>query len=118
MTFTVLLAEDEQILRDLLVELISPLSLDVIQCASADEALGHLEHKAVDLLLSDIRMPGHLDGWELAEIVWVRWPELPVILTSGHMQVTAQQMPENSVFIPKPWKLDVLYDAVEHCVER
>lgn len=118
MTFTVLLAEDEEILRDLLVELISPLSLDVIQCASADEALGHLENHVVDLLLSDIRMPGHLDGWDLAEIVWARWPRLPVILTSGHMQVAIDQMPEHSVFIPKPWKLDVLYDAVETCVER
>lgn len=113
MTFTVLLVEDELILRQLLMELISPLSLEVIECASADVALGHLEREEIDLLLSDIRMPGSLDGWQLAKIVWTRWPSLPVILTSGHRTLDSYQMPAHSAFISKPWNLNLMYEAVE-----
>lgn len=112
MTFTVLLVEDELILRELLMELISPLSLEVIECESADAALGHLERETVDLLLSDIRMPGSLDGWQLAQIVWARWPGLPVILTSGH-QMLCDDIPQHSTFISKPWDLEAMYDTVQ-----
>lgn len=113
MTFTVLLVEDELILRELLIELISPLSLEVIECASADAALEHLERGTTDLLLSDLRMPGSLDGWQLAQIVWTRWPGLPVILTSGHRMLDSYQMPAHSRFISKPWNLDAMYDTVQ-----
>lgn len=117
MTFTVLLVEDELILRELLAELIAPLSLEVIECASADVALGHLERDPVHLLLSDIRMPGSLDGWELAQIVWTRWPELPVILTSGHQMPCGDLIPEHSTFLSKPWDLDAMYATVQSYLE-
>ncbi|WP_070886959.1 response regulator [Pseudomonas sp. D1-3] len=117
MTFTVLLVEDELILRQLLMELISPLALEVIECASADAALEHLERGTVDLLLSDIRMPGSLDGWQLAQIVWARWPELPVLLTSGHQMPRDDQIPEHSAFLSKPWDLDAMYGRVQTYLE-
>lgn len=112
MTFTVLLVEDELILRQLLVELIAPLSVEVIECASADTALEHLGYGGIDLLLTDIRMPGSLDGWQLAQIVWNRWPLLPVILTSGHQMLCRDEIPQHSTFISKPWDIALMYEAV------
>jgi DNA-binding NtrC family response regulator len=98
----------------LIAEALSMLPVHVLECASADEALSVLEQpNLINLVLTDIRMPGHVDGLELAQLIWKRWPGLPVVLTSGHCVLPAQQLPVHSTFMAKPWTLDKLFETIE-----
>ena len=113
MPVTALLVEDEEILRSLIVDALSLIDVEVVQCASADEALALLEApNCLNLVITDICMPGSRDGVELAKIIWARWPDLPVILSSANRVVLEQQLPENASFLRKPWALDDLHQLV------
>lgn len=114
MESTVLVVEDDPTLRMLIADALSMLPVHVVECECADDALRVLEKGDLfNLVLTDIRMPGQLDGLDLANMIWHRWPTLPVILTSGHCVVTSQQLPHGSTFIAKPWTLDTLYETVQ-----
>ena len=96
----VLVAEDEPLVR-------LDITLGAFGCGicghrnrSADEALEVLESRRVDVIFTDIEMPGRLDGLKLAEIVAQRWPDTAIIVTSGRRSVEADS---NIVFFPKPY---------------
>lgn len=109
----ILIVEDDELLRPLTEEAISLLDLAVVACATADDALVVLEGtNTIGLVISDICMPGSMDGLELAKVIWDRWPHLPVILTSGNKFVIEASLPLNAMFLRKPWSLDVLHQAV------
>jgi DNA-binding NtrC family response regulator len=113
MSPTVLVVEDDEILRSLTGDAISLLGISVIGCASADDALSKLEgSSSIVLVMTDICMPGSMDGLELAQVIWSRWPLLPVILTSGDRSIPDGMIPPHSFFLRKPWTLDALYQAV------
>lgn len=94
MSATILLVEDEEILRSLLVEALSlsDLSLSDIEtaeCMNADAAIPLLKGpNAFALVITDISMPGTMDDLDLAKTIWARWPHLPVILSSGNRVVS------------------------------
>ncbi|MHC8333915.1 response regulator [Pseudomonas sp. LB3P25] len=110
---TVLVVEDDEILRSLTVEAISLQGVSVLDCGSADDALRLLEGScSIALVMTDICMPGNMDGLELAKVIWSRWPCLPVIVTSGNKSVPDGLLPSNAMFLRKPCTLDVLHQAV------
>jgi DNA-binding NtrC family response regulator len=82
---TVLLVEDDGELRRLMVTLLEDEQLDAIECESAEAALAIMlmGDRHITMLLADIRLPGVMDGIDLAWEVKLRWPLLPVVLTSG-----------------------------------
>ena len=80
---TVLAVEDNERLRRLVVRQLRGLGYQPIEAINAAEALSILEREPVDVLFSDIVMPGDLDGMELAQQVRERWPLVKIILTSG-----------------------------------
>lgn len=113
MPHTMLIVEDNQILRALTADAISILDINVVDCASADEAVALLECSvSIALVMTDIRMPGSMDGLGLAHVIWSRWPDLPVIITSGH-RATLDGLPSNAMFLAKPWTIDVLHRAIQ-----
>lgn len=113
MSPTVLIVEDDEILRSLTGDAISLLGICVISCASADEALLILESSSsIVVVMTDICMPGSMDGLELAQVIWSRWPYLPVILTSGNRSLSDGLLPSHAIFLRKPWSLDALHQAV------
>lgn len=117
MTCSVLIVEDDELLRPLTEEAVSLLDLEIVACPTADDALSVLEGEcSLSLVITDICMPGSMDGLELARIIWKRWPYLPVILTSGNKAVDEKTLPSNAMFIRKPWSLDALHDAVRKYV--
>lgn len=110
---TVLVVEDDETLRFLVAEALSMFDMQVIECSNADHAyriLGEVEQ--VNLVLTDIRMPGQINGLELAKLIWQHWPNLPVILTSGHTNLMAERLPPHAAFMAKPWTLEQLHQAV------
>lgn len=80
---TVLLVEDNDRVRDFARDLLENMDCEVLAAAEADEALAVLERRSVDLLFSDVVMPGR-SGVELAKIVRERDPSLPILLASGY----------------------------------
>ncbi len=82
----VLVVEDEPYVRDSLVEILRARRFDASPAVSVDEALGSLARTPVDVVLSDLRMPG-ADGLELVRRLQVSAPEVPVVILTGHGNV-------------------------------
>jgi len=87
---TILLVDDNDDVRDLGCMLLETSGYGVVTVPSGERALAVLEaNEAIDLLFSDVVMPGGMTGLELADQVRDRWPDLPILLTTGYME----QMP-------------------------
>jgi two-component system, response regulator PdtaR len=100
----VLIVEDDVLIRALLADELRDAGLRVIEAANADEALAIFEAGAqVDLLFTDIQMPGSMNGVELAQRIKDIEPALPIILTSGNAGTSAAHL---GSFIPKPYDVD------------
>src|SRR5262249_24881944 len=101
----VLIVEDDAELRGFAARLLEYGELDTIECESAVAALATMliRGREVAMIFADIRLPGVMDGIDLAREVRLRWPFLPIILTSGHPP--EGQLPLGVDFIPKPWQL-------------
>jgi CheY-like chemotaxis protein len=101
----VLLVEDEEIIRLLLAEELRSHGLEVIQAASADEAWDVLESGTeVDLVFSDVAMPGSMSGMELLRRVRGAFPHIKRVLTSGNPG--PENMAELGLFLQKPFRLE------------
>lgn len=110
---TVLIVESEAIVRLELAAQLKDIGLVVLEAADADEALGLFDaHAEIRLLFTDIRMPGSMDGLRLAHRVRDRWPPIRVIVVSGELDTRPWQLPDNSVFLAKPYRPEWLSDAV------
>lgn len=60
------------------------------------------------LLVTDYTLPGQLDGRELAFMVKQRWPEVPVIVTTGYGSEVGDHLPQGVAFLQKPWGIDLM----------
>jgi DNA-binding NtrC family response regulator len=111
---TVLVLEDEACLRMLVAEVLKALNLDVIALPSADVGYMLLQkHSAhIDLVLSDIRMPGKMNGVDLANRVSIEWPHIGIVLTSGYDAQTMVGLTKPTVFLPKPWTINAVQEAI------
>jgi PAS domain S-box-containing protein len=110
----VLVVEDDDEVAALTVEMINQLGYDTTRVASAEAALGALaDRRAVDIVFSDIMMPGRMDGVELAQEIRRRRPNLPVLLTSGYAEGARRNAGAKEIkIIPKPYRIDELRDAL------
>lgn len=111
----VLVIDDEPTLRELMCELVEERGGEPIALASADAGRDYLESHVgeIGLLVTDVRMPGSLDGHALARLVLERWPELPVVITSGYDGELVRRVPENAQFIAKPWDVAQFQAVIE-----
>ena len=108
----VLVVEDEPLLMSVICMELEDAGLTVHQATTAEEALTVLEAGTdIDLLFTDIRMPGSMNGWTLAEIARAQWPELKVIYASGYSDV-AQRLVSGSQFLSKPYRMLALLQAI------
>jgi CheY-like chemotaxis protein len=98
----VLLVEDNDDVRQLAEHLLEELQYRVVSAASADEALELLEAEAVDLIFSDVVMPGR-SGVELARIARNRMPHIPVLLASGFSEEVVQGAAAEFEVLQKPY---------------
>jgi CheY-like chemotaxis protein len=110
----VLLVEDDNEVAKLTTEMLDQLGFEVIRAASAAAALGALANgRRVDLVFSDIMMPGGMNGVELAREI-KRRRRLPVLLTSGYAEAATREAEAAGVHIlPKPYRLDELSAALQ-----
>jgi two-component system nitrogen regulation response regulator NtrX len=113
------LVDDEESIRATLGDVLGDEGFRVFFAAEGEGALAQIEDQDPDLVILDIWMPGK-DGIEVLEIVKRRWPDLPVIMISGHGTVeTAVKATKIGAFdfIEKPLSIDKIMLTVEHALE-
>ncbi|KTS79680.1 histidine kinase [Pseudomonas oryzihabitans] len=110
---TVLVVEDDAVLRSLATEVFEMEGYAVHSFDSADAAWAWLEQgpPPPDLLFTDVRMPGRLDGLALAKQVRQRFAQLPILVSSGYTGQQYAEREERALFLPKPWSIDQLLAA-------
>jgi two-component sensor histidine kinase len=115
----VLVVEDEMLLRIRAVDIVEDAGFTPIEAVNADEALAILESRSdVDLLFSDIQMPGSMDGLKLAHAVHERWPSIGIILVSGKLTPTDSERPADSRFFGKPLEVSQMIAEIQEMVGR
>ena len=109
----VLIVEDESLVRLGAVRSIEEAGFEVIEAANADEAIRILENRSdVRVVFTDIHMPGSMDGLKLAHAVRNRWPPIKIIVTSGRVRVTEEDLPEGGRFFAKPYEPTQITDTI------
>lgn len=102
---TVLIVEDEPLIRMTLADSLEDEGYDVVEATSALEAIGILGGREVDAMITDVDMPGGLNGLDLTKFVAACRNKLPVIVTSGGHRLRSEELPGNAQFIAKPYNL-------------
>jgi CheY-like chemotaxis protein len=101
---SILVVEDEPLVRELMVEALSERGLKIIEASTGDEALQvFLAHPEIAVVFTDITLPGKLNGCDLAREIHARRPDVSVMLTSGRALPLNYKIPEGGIFIPKPY---------------
>ena len=109
----VLLVEDDKEVSALTREMLSCLGFSVTHASSAEAALGALaDGRDVDLVLSDIMMPGGVTGLQLAHEIERRYPHLPIVLTTGYVEAAAGIKDRQFGLLLKPYTLEALAEAL------
>jgi two-component system, response regulator PdtaR len=108
---TVLVVEDEPTVRLSLAVSLEETGFKVYEAANADDAMKILQKaRDIGLVITDINMPGSMDGVALAHHVRERYPSVAIIVTSGLTSPPAEALPQHANFVQKPYR-------VEHLVE-
>jgi len=111
----ILVVEDTEDLRSSVAEYFRIVGFDVVATENAGAALAAIDSGIhVDLVFTDINMPGAMDGVGLARWLSVNRPFMPIILTSGEPHPELERSAPNYRFVRKPYSLD----AVEHDIRQ
>jgi CheY-like chemotaxis protein len=112
----VLVVEDEVLIRLMLADSLRDAGCEVVEAASADEALVVLDAAAaMDVMITDVRMPGRADGLQLASRMRVEHPELKIIVTSGQ---ASGDCGHADGFLLKPYGLAEIVERVRCLAAR
>ena len=105
----VLLVEDDLTVADLTAQMLESIGMSVVHAKSAVAALDALATtREIDIVFSDVMMPGGMSGVELAHEIRERFPEMPVVLTTGYIEVARSAVTEGLEVLVKPYPLEVL----------
>jgi CheY-like chemotaxis protein len=113
----VLVVEDEPFVRMIATEGLEDAGFEVIEAASADDALRILNSRDdVGVLFTDVNMPGSCDGVELARLVHERWPALRIVITSGRDRPPVGEIPDDGRFVAKPFRTDEVSGVIAELI--
>ena len=112
----ILVVEDDVLIREFVVEVLREEGFDVIHASNGEEALQWCKRKAADVLVTDVKLPGGIDGWQIAERCRDHDPDLPVIYATGFSPVQPRPVP-GSVLLQKPFHPDEIVSAVRKAIE-
>jgi two-component system, response regulator PdtaR len=113
----IVVAEDDELLRTVVVDILSEEGLEVLAAGHAEEALYILcsQAKVVQALFTDINMPGPMNGLELASRAGEKWPWLRVMIGSG---ARPDALPSGGQFLLKPYRLSDLLNRMRELIAR
>ena len=109
----VLLVEDELLVRMLGADILEDAGFQVVEAMNGEEAVTVLEARPdVQVLLTDVDMPGSIDGFELARHTSAHRPDIAILIVSGKVRPGPGEMPEGSLFVPKPYQPAALVQQI------
>ena len=121
---TLLLVDDEKILRDAVKEILEVNGFNVIDAADGDAALGWLAQVKIDLVITDLVMP-NVDGVELVQKIRTQYKQLPIIVVSGSGTAVTKRFGIESInisgataSIAKPFKSTELIALVNNLLDK
>ncbi len=115
----VLLVEDEPLVRLTQVDILKESEFWVVEAQDADEAFELLKSRPeIDAILTDVDMPGSMDGFEFARLVRQGWPEVAVLVISGKTGPGPGDLPPNATFLHKPIMPDDLVAALHDVMAK
>src|SRR5579871_6055346 len=110
----ILIVEDEPLVLGFLKFCLEEAGHHVIPATRADKALALIESRAtIELVVSDIELPGSFNGLILAKEIHKRWPNRPVLLMSGRVEPRSCSLPPNALFLAKPFSSDTIVAAID-----
>ena len=102
-TSSLLVVEDDGLIRMDLVDILADMGFDVLDSPNADHALTVMNSNgSISALLTDIDMPGSMDGLGLAKMTAEMWPERKIVVISGRYNLENGTLPEGARFLTKP----------------
>jgi DNA-binding NtrC family response regulator len=115
----VLVVDDDELVRRLEADVLADQGFDVVEAENADEALALLRHRRdVAVVVTDIEMPGTVNGLRLAEIVQDYWPGTGMVLASGRTFPSEAELPPGAVFLQKPYSIEKMAFCVQQMARR
>jgi two-component sensor histidine kinase/CheY-like chemotaxis protein len=115
----VLVVEDEMLLRMRAVDIVEDAGFTPLEAVNADDALALLESRSdIELLFTDIQMPGSMNGLKLAHAVHERWPAIKIILVSGQVTPSESDRPIDSRFFGKPLEVKQMIAELQDMIGR
>jgi len=113
----VLVVEDEGLVCMLAVDVLEDAGFTVLKVATAEAAWPILERRDdIEVLFTDVNMPGRMDGLTLAVRVAERWPHIRLVLTSGRLGLSSDEVPDDGQFVLKPYRQSELLSAIANAV--
>ena len=109
---TILVVEDEWMLRDMVCNYLREAGWAVFEAASGEEALIKLNALEIDVVFTDIRLNGSLNGWDVGEACRRKIADFPVIYTTGHT-IDPPRKVDGSLFFSKPYDPEQIRVACE-----
>jgi DNA-binding response OmpR family regulator len=114
---SVLICEDESLIRIYLVDMLEELGYNVLESANGGEAIEQMSAGGVDFLITDLGLPD-MPGKELVRRLRTRWPRLPVLFATGRGREDADLLDGNIGYLPKPFTMKTLQCAVTDLLAR
>lgn len=117
--YVVLVVEDTAIIRMGAIDLVVSAGYEALEARDADEAIRILESRSdIDLVFTDVQMPGTMDGIKLSHYIRERWPPVKLIVASGKTILEESSLPEGSGFFAKPYVDNAIVDAMARMLAR
>ena len=108
----ILLVEDNDLIRMASTDMLEELGCDVVETGSAEDALIALEQGGIDIVVSDLGLPG-MSGEEFCREVRRRWPQIGIVFATGMNHGPELDDPTRTALLPKPHGLEELRNALD-----
>jgi CheY-like chemotaxis protein len=111
--YTILVVEDVPLIRMGAVDLLVGAGFQAPEADTAEEAIRILEARPdIQLVFTDVGMPGAMDGVKLSHYIRVRWPPMKLIVVSGQAAIHESRLPVGARFFAKPYDVDTIIQAM------
>lgn len=115
---SILVAEDESLLRMVATDMFEAAGFHVVEASSGEAAVNLLKKAPVAALFTDVELLGKMDGFELAWIAHKRDPDAAILIVSGRRLPNPDDLPPGAIFLSKPYDLKRVLESLERLIEQ